>query len=246
MSALKQKASQTYVLIHGAWHGSWCWKRVALHLRLLGHTVLTPDLPGHGKNRRVFEQIHLADYVREIEGFVRASPHPVVLVGHSMAGVVATQVAENMPHKIDRLIYVSAYIPPNGGSLAEEERTASAPTLSSFIRINTTEKSISLEACAESLKALFYGQCCEADVMYALRRLQKQPLNPFLDTVSLTSKGFGKIPKLYIECLQDQAILIQDQRRMHQRAGCRVMSLNTDHSPFFSSDGALVQMLCEA
>ena len=112
---------KTYILIHGAWHGSWCWQRVASHLQNLGHSVITPDLPGHHHNHRNFKRITLRTYVNRIEEIIQTIQQPVILVGHSMAGIVLTQLAENMPDKIDLLIYVSAFIPQNGGSLILEK-----------------------------------------------------------------------------------------------------------------------------
>jgi pimeloyl-ACP methyl ester carboxylesterase len=254
---MANSSSKTYILIHGAWHGSWCWHKVARRLQNLGHRVLTPDLPGHyhtgqyhigqGDHPWDFRAITLQSYVAHIEGLVAASSQPVVLVGHSMAGVVITQVAENMPDKIEQLIYLSGFILEDGGSLMDEEQQASVPTVTAAITIDEATASINLPTQSpERIVELFYGQSSPEDAWYALAHVQPQPLLPFGDPVSVSASRFGRVPKLYIECLQDQAILIQDQRRMHSRTNCAVASINTDHAPFFSAEEQLTGLLLDA
>ncbi len=237
---------RTYILVHGAWHGSWCWVKVAQHLRQLGHRVIVPDLPGHHQFPYDFRRIRLSTYVNHIGQIIEHCETPVILVGHSMAGLVISQVAENTflqsPHKIERLIYVSAFIPESGGSLVDEEKKAVSPSLYLKVQISEEAGSISLHPSAR-IRDLFYGRCRDEDVVFAYSHLQKQPLRPFLDKVTLSEECFGRVPKLYIECLQDQALLIADQRRMHSRINCDVAILNTDHSPFFSTYQELVTLL---
>lgn len=236
----------TYVLVHGAWHGSWCWKKVAQHLRDLDHKVIVPNLPGHYDNPYDFRHIRLSTYVNHIEEILGQCEGPVILVGHSMAGLVISQVAENIstqiPRKIERLIFVSAFIPENRGSLVDEEKKTISPSNHLKVQINEAEGAIFLHPSAR-IRDLFYGNCSDEDVAFANSHLQKQPLRPFLDKVTLTKENFGKVPKLYIECLQDQALLIADQRRMHSRINCDVATLDTDHSPFFSADKELAALL---
>jgi pimeloyl-ACP methyl ester carboxylesterase len=235
------KGIKNYVFIHGAWHGSWCWQRITPMLQKFGHKAVAPDLPGHGYNKEDFKNITLSTYVDHITDLVKASTHPVVLVGHSMAGVVISQVAENVPDKISCLVYTSAFIPDNNGSLLDEEKKANNPSVALEVVINERECSISLKP--EHIKELFFGKCKEQDVKYALSQLQKQPLLPFVSKASLTAEKFGVVPKFYIECLQDRAINIEDQRRMHSKVNCEVVSIDTDHSPFFSAENELVSIL---
>lgn len=82
-----------YVLVHGAWHGSWCWRKVVPLLRAKGHTVFTPDLPGHYRSATPCADVTLKTYVDSISDLIVSNNHKVILVGHSMAGVVISQVA---------------------------------------------------------------------------------------------------------------------------------------------------------
>ena len=113
---------ETFVLIHGAHHGSWCWKMVTPLLEKAGYNVIAPDLPGHGENKKkAIEEITLNDYLDCIFEVLDRQPEPVILVGHSMGGLVISQVAEYRPNKIKKLVYLCAVLLKNGESLFKEE-----------------------------------------------------------------------------------------------------------------------------
>jgi pimeloyl-ACP methyl ester carboxylesterase len=103
--------------IHGAWQGAWCWRKVIPLLEANGHTVLAPDLPGHGDDTTPPATVTLkcyADYICQITG---AQSEPVILVGHSMGGVAITQAAEDYSKQIGTLVNMCTYLPRNGDSL---------------------------------------------------------------------------------------------------------------------------------
>lgn len=231
------------ILIHGAWHGSWIWKDVAELITNLGYqTALTPDLPGHADDfTGGFRDITLNEYVSYITNLAQNLSDPVVLVGHSMAGIIISQVAENIPSKIAYLIYVSGFIPNYSGSLIDEEKYFKFSKIASLVSINEKQYLISLNP--KIIKELFYNCCNDIDFKYAKARFQNQPLLPFLDKVSLSNEHFGSVPKFYIECLQDRAIDSSDQRRMYSKINCSTYSLNSDHSPFFSAKKNLVELI---
>jgi pimeloyl-ACP methyl ester carboxylesterase len=229
-----------YILVHGAWHSSWCWEIVAFKMRALNCRIITPDLPGHGNKKTNFKEVNLKKYVSCIEEIVANVKEKVVLVGHSMAGIVISQLAENMPKKIATLVYVSGFIPDNGGSLSDQEKLAKFPSVSLAAQIKKQEYCIALQenkACE-----LFYNCCQIQDAADAVSRLQDQPLLPFVEAVTI-SDNFLKVPKVYIECLRDNAIHIQDQRKMHCKISCQIKTIDTDHSPFLSTPDELVDCL---
>jgi pimeloyl-ACP methyl ester carboxylesterase len=102
-----------FVLIHGAWHGGWCWDGVIKELEKAGHTAEAPTLPGHspGDDR---SKVTFDDYVNEIASVLKRQPKPVVLVGHSSAGFLLQSAAPKAPDKIALLIFLNAFILPNG------------------------------------------------------------------------------------------------------------------------------------
>ena len=132
------------VLVHGAWHGAWCWNKVVPLLKERGHAVLTPDLPGHGRDQRSCADIHLSTYVDHIKELIESIKEPVILLGHSMGGVVVSQVAEDIPERIHQLVYVSGFIPGNGGSLVQEAEQARIPSVLKEIMIDEAAKKITL------------------------------------------------------------------------------------------------------
>lgn len=111
----------TYVLIHGAWHGGWCWKHVTARLRAAGHTVHAPTLTGNGETRHLgCERITLETHTRDVLGLIAAEElGEVILVGHSYGGMVITAVADRAAATIRQLVYLDAFVPTPGESLAD-------------------------------------------------------------------------------------------------------------------------------
>jgi pimeloyl-ACP methyl ester carboxylesterase len=108
----------TYLLVPGAWLGGWCWKYVALDLRAAGHTVIPATLSGLGERAHMLSrQIDLDTHISDIVGlFEYRDLHDVILVGHSYGGMVVTGVAEQVPDRIRRLVYLDASMPRDGES----------------------------------------------------------------------------------------------------------------------------------
>lgn len=109
----------TFVLVHGAWHGGWCYARVARLLRARGHTVFTPTLTGQGERAHLFSgAINLSTHIEDVLGVFRFERlSDVVLAGHSYGGMVITGVADRIADKIKALAYLDAFVPENGQSL---------------------------------------------------------------------------------------------------------------------------------
>lgn len=231
-------------MVHGAWHNNQCWNKVSSLLRAKGHIVFTPDLPGHGVDLTPFQAISLETYVNSLLNLIAKQTESIILLGHSMAGVVVSQIAEYIPEKIRRLVYVAGFVPANQGSLLQESSQFSNLGIGSEMVIDEDKNEISLKL-SSRIKELFYNACDEQVVGQALIHLQKQPFRPFLDKVTLSSEKFGEVSKLYIECLRDEAIKLVDQRRMYQKLNCQVAVLDTDHSPFLSTPLELSEILMD-
>lgn len=226
-----------YVLVHGAWHGGWCWKKVAALLRKNGHHVETPDLPGHGQDNTPLKDVTMQAFTDKICNILDAQSEPVILVGHSMAGVVISQVAEYRPNKIRALVYLTAFLLRNNETLG----MARDKNRSIF---NFSEDKSSVTVKTELLTELFYGDCSLADVAFAKSLLVPENAVIFKTPLQITNSIFGNIPRVYIECLQDKALAPQIQKKLYAAMPChKVISLNTSHSPFFSAPQLLVEHL---
>jgi pimeloyl-ACP methyl ester carboxylesterase len=120
----------TYVLVHGAWHGSWCWKRVRKALQAQGHEVFTPTLTGVGERSHLLSrEINLETHILDVVNLIRWEElSNVVLCGHSYGGMVVTGAADRVPERIGALVYLDAFVPENGQSLHDtlppEQRAA--------------------------------------------------------------------------------------------------------------------------
>ena len=111
----------TFVLVHGAWHGSWCWKRVRTQLQHQGHEVFTPTLSGIGERSHLLApSINLETHIQDIQNFLRWEElRDIVLCGHSYGGMVVSGVADRMPERIRSLVFLDAFVPDSGQCLED-------------------------------------------------------------------------------------------------------------------------------
>lgn len=233
----------TYVLIHGAWHGSWCWEKVVPLLKQAGHRVESPDLPGYGQDKTPFHEITLATYIKHVCKILDAQTEPVILVGHSMAGIVISQVAEERPEKIQTLVYLTAFLAQNGESLFQIAQMDSTSLVGPNLMVNEEQGTQTFKEGAP-LKDMFYGDCSDEDIARATALLVPQPLAPLATPLRMTEECFGRVPRVYIECLRDRATTPSLQKKMYMATPCqRILSLQTGHSPFFSAPQQLAQHL---
>jgi len=232
----------TYVLVHGAWHGGWCWHRVAAHLERASHRVVAPDLKSLGRDRTPPNQVSLADWADQIASLAKSEPDPVVLVGHSFGGTVISEVAERIPEHLRSLVYLTAFMLENGRSLQQAadddpESLVGPATVVADDHLTATIRE-------DASRAAFYGYCSDADVLLANSLLVPQATLPFATPVHVSAGRFGRVPRAYIECSADRAITPAAQRRMQDRLPCRErITLDADHSPFLCRSEELAAVL---
>jgi len=234
--------NKNIILLHGAWHASWVWKYTLPKLQSYGFKVWAPDLPGHGSNIHYnFKDIEFQTYIDYIQSILEKMDGEVTLIGHSMAGIIISQIGELMPHKINKLIYLTGFVPDNNGSLASEEEKFREKTVTNYTKVDIEENYIMVNP--DYIPHLFYNKCKKEDIDFATKLFQKQPLKPFVQQVNLTSSKFGQLPKAYIMCSEDQAILKEEQMSMASKICCDLFEIDTDHSPFFSNNEELCRLL---
>src|SRR5260370_38876808 len=121
---------KTFILVHGAWHGGWCYRHAAAALRKMGHGVFTPTHPGVGERaHEADENITLETHIRDVAGCIEAEEiSDIILVGHSYGGMVITGLADRMADRIKALVYLDAFVPADGDSLLALLHKALAPS----------------------------------------------------------------------------------------------------------------------
>jgi pimeloyl-ACP methyl ester carboxylesterase len=230
------------VLVHGAWHGGWCWEKLVPLLEERGHKVVALDLPGHGGDRTPASDVTLAAYADRVARALDGEAGPVVLVGHSMGGIVISEAAERRPEKIRLLVYLTAFLLPNGETLLATAQTDEEAIISPYLDVDEERGIITVRE--DKARDIFYGDCPEEDAERARERLIPQPLAPFVTPVGVSEQNFGRVRRAYVECLRDRAIGPATQKRMYEALPCEeVVSLETDHSPFLSAPEELAGIL---
>ena len=232
----------TFILIHGGLHGGWCWEHVVPRLEAAGHKALAPNLPGMGGDPTPLEQTSLAGNADFVADLVRRQSEPPVLVAHSMGGITISETAERVPERLRGLVYVVADLVPGGMSMGE----SGSPELMSAIghAITTPDGSVTLGFETEYAIDLFYNRTDRAIALRAIARLTPQLLAPMAQRLAVTPERFGRVPRAYVECLDDHAVPLSMQRREQKALPCHpVVTMDSDHSPFLCAPEELTRHL---
>lgn len=232
--------AQRLILVHGAYHGGWCWRHVAPKLEQNGFQVETPDLPGSGADTTPLPDVDLDACVAKISDLVTSASEPVVLAGHSYAGAIINQVAENHPEKIDRLVYITAYLPGDGENITHWARQ-DKDTAVKLDRVDLAgTRAVRMND--DALVPAFYADCSEDDIAFARARLRPQVIAPFQGRLQLSDGRFGQVQKKYIACDQDRAISPALQQAMTTAMGLTdIVHFDAGHCPYFSMPEALAE-----
>lgn len=238
-----EKEKTTYVLVHSAWLGAWQWGGITKTLEEKGHTVITPDLPGHGNDKTSPKDITMKDYVKTLTDILDKQDNPVILVGHSFNGVTVSRVAELRPDKVKKLVYLTAFLLPNGGSFFKAvQGVKNSDAVDNFYL--SEDKTCGLVK-EEELQNSFAHDIPKEAFDKAKPSIVPEPAAPLMYELQITDENFGAIPKYYIECTEDRAIPIQVQRAMYKGKVKKVYTLNSSHTPNFSQPENLANILLE-
>ena len=223
--------AHTLVLVHGAWHGAWCWQYVLAHLHQQGCRVRTVELPSVGAAPG--SNIDLSADAAAVRAAIASVDGPVVLCGHSYGGMVITHAAASNP-QVNRLVYLCAFVPQRGESLQDLGGGQLAPW------IQRLEGGLTLPDPSLSA-ALFYGDCDLPTQQWALALQRPQCEAPFAEPV--IEPPSPQLFSTYVVCTQDGALPRDVQRQRFAPRTHRVVELDASHSPFLSRPADLAGLL---
>jgi pimeloyl-ACP methyl ester carboxylesterase len=234
------KNSKTIVLVHGAWSDASSWDAVTPLLKAQGEEVINVNLAGHGKDTTSFAGITFQTYVDQVKAAIGTRTN-VVLVGHSFAGLVISQVAEAIPTQVKELIFLAAALPHDGDSLLGLAKGDQASHIGKSLTIDQAHGAaiIAKDAVAD----IFAADAPQQVQEYIAANLKPEPLAPLATPVHLT-ENFGSIKKVYIHTVNDHAISYPAQQYMVKNSKvAKVYTLQSSHTPFISMPDKLAAIL---
>lgn len=239
------KPAKNYVLVHGAWQAPYVWDAVKTNLINAGNNVTVVELPGHGSDNTVPSTLTLNMYRDKVADAVSKMNGKVILVGHSLGGMIISSVAEQIPAKIDKLVYIAAYLPASGQSLLDLANTDAGSSLGTpGILIQNPDGTLDVKQ--DQITNVFIQDGSAQIQNLVLQNYRPEPAIPFTNPVTLTAANFGAVEKIYIKTLQDHVVSPALQDRMINAGGVKtVYELNTSHSPFLSKPDSVALLLAK-
>ncbi|MBB4807175.1 pimeloyl-ACP methyl ester carboxylesterase [Chryseobacterium defluvii] len=237
------KEKSTLVIVHGAWSKASDWDNVSNSLKTKGHNVLMVNLPGHGDDKTPMNSITLQTYVDAVKKVI-GTKEEIILVGYSFGGIVISQVAEEIPQQIKKLIYIAAYIPKNGESLLSIAQTDTQSHIGQYLKINESEGYV--QVAKEGVIDVFAADAPKPIGEYIASNIQPEPLTPLATPVKLSNSRFGKIKKTAILTTEDHTISIALQEKMAKEANIeKQFFMKSSHTPFIAHTEKLIHFLSE-
>lgn len=222
----------TFVLVHGSWHGGWCWKKLTPELATLGHVCRTPTLSGMGEHYHTASpNIGLSTHILDIANFLEFEDlRDVILVGHSYGGMVITGVADRSD-RIGKLVYLDAIVPEHGES--------------AFSLIDGLEQDFSAKADANGMVPPWppenYGVTDPADIAWMNSRLTPLPILTHQEKLNASKMKAKLLPRYFVHCTQFR--LAGEFAEKIRRQGATVFELNSGHDAMITQPRELASIL---
>jgi pimeloyl-ACP methyl ester carboxylesterase len=225
-----------FVLVHGAWHGAWCWQRVVTPLWAAGHRAFAVTLSGSGERAHLLAptislQTHIADVASVIEA---EELRDVILVGHSYAGIVITGVADRLAERLKHLVYLDAVVPHPGESWSsghsDETRTQRRKAIADTGTIPPPDPAV-------------FG-LAGTDHAWVARHQTPHPGRVYDETLHFDAKRLAALSKTFVDCTEPALATIAGSRlRVRSEPGWRVVEIATGHDAMVSAPQALLDLL---
>ncbi len=236
-----------FVLVHGAWHGGWCWGKVAPLLRRQGAIVYAPTLTGMGERAHLAAlldpaaidlDLHRQDVAQLLE---YEDLSGVVLVGHAYAGMVITAVAESCPQRLKHLVYVNAVIPGDGESMADQVGAVRGPEFAAWVRscLESNEGVLPPPASADEVGRR-WGITDAADLAWVGARVTPQPAASFAQPVRLGRPEARELPRSFVGSSEAGFEAVADRARA---AGWTMYHIDSGHDSMITHPEELADIL---
>lgn len=234
---------KNYVIVPGAWSAPYAWTNVKASLEKSGNTVVVVQLPSHGSDQTSAQNVSINVYRDAVINAMNTLSGKVILVGHSMGGVVISAVAETVPAKIEKLVYIAAFVPVSGQSLLDLALPDTTSALHNNLR--PSEDEFTIDVVQDQITNAFIQDGTVDEKNLVLTNYQTEPLIPFTNKITLTTSNYGSVSKVYVRTLLDHTITPDLQNRMLAATPEfeATYKLNTSHSPFLVKPDSVAILL---
>ena len=231
---------KTFVLVHGGFHGGWCWSRVAGLLRARGHAVYTPTQTGCGERSHLLSRsITLDTFVDDIADVLQwENLHRVVLVGHSFGGIAITGVADRMPERLRQLVYLDALILDKGQSVFGRLTPEVVQE-----RMKAAESSTGLSL--EPLPAAAFGIRDAEQAKFVQARLTPHPLGTYTSALRLAHEVGHGVAAVYVRCTDPLFAGVESSHRWGAANGMKTVEIEAAHDAMITAPERLADLLDE-
>ena len=237
-----------FVLVHGAWHGGWCWRRVVEPLAAEGHRAFAVTLTGLGERAHLLSPlITLETHIADVANLIEAEElEQVVLAVHSYAGMLGTAVADRMPQRLKHLVYVDAVVPRPGESWSSTQASATREA-----RLAAAQASSDYSFPAPD--PAVFGLAAD-DHAWVARRQTRHPGHTYQAPLAFDPRRVAAVPRTYVDCVRPALGTVEAIRKRVRDpnfwdgawtggGGARVVELATGHDPMVSAPAELLAIL---
>ena len=239
-----------FVLVHPAWFGGWCWKKLVPLLQEYGHSVRTPTLTGLGERSHlahpgIVMQTHIDDVASVL---IYDDLREVILAGTSSSGAVISGVADRVPERISQLVYVDAFVPDDGQAVFDLISPQRRPAMEALVESEGFGWLLPRYAAPpwEQVVRQAWQVADEADLRWMLPRLRPTPFGHFTSPVRLANPAAGRLPRTYIRCRGfPHPGFDRYAQTASQDPSWRLLQLEGSHLPYITSPHELAPMLLE-
>jgi pimeloyl-ACP methyl ester carboxylesterase len=241
---------QPLLLVHPAWHGAWCWKKLVPLLRGKGHSVSTPTLTGLGERSHLARpEIGLEAHVTDVVSVMTYEDlRDVILVGHSSSGAVITGVADRAPERVAHVVYLDAFVPADGQAVLDLLSPDRRQALEALVKSEGQGWLVPRFAPPswETIVREMWGVIDSGDVRWMVERLVPTPVGHFKDPVRRANPAAEKLPRTYVRCRQFQNPRFDIHAEMARRtAGWHYRELPASHHPAVTAPDKVADLLLE-